>query len=158
MVITASSTFPGGAFGLLRKRTCPTTEFDGVGVVVLFGRKKAKRRPEATMVATSKAIETMCRGLCCLAGGCGAVGSRTAGGDTWERWAMTLAGVFVAEFGNRRLPGLLSAGAVKGVCPSFADGVNAESDEMIGGGEDWNEKGVKDAGVIPSGWEGCSGL
>ena len=71
---------------------------------------------------------------------------------------MTLAGVFVAEFGNRRLPGLLSAGAVKGVCPSFADGVNAESDEMIGGGEDWNEKGVKDAGVIPSGWEGCSGL
>ena len=158
MVITASSIFPGGAFGLLRKRTCPTTGFDGAGVAILFGRKKAKRRPEPTKAATSKATETMCRGLCCLADGCGAAGRRTAGGDTWDGCAMTLSGVFVPGFGNKRLPGLLSVGAVKGVCPSFADGVHAEGDEMIGGGEDWNEKGVKDAGVIPSGWEGCSGL
>ncbi len=93
-----------------------------------------------------------------LAGGCEVAGGRTAGGDIWEGCAMTLAGVFVPGFGNKRLPGLLSVGAVKGVCLSFAGGVNAEGNEMIGGGEDWNENGVKGAGVIPSGWEGCSGL
>jgi len=119
--------------------------------------KKAKRRPEPTTAATSKAIKTM-RVLRRLAGGGEAAGGRTAGGDTWEGCGMTLAGVFVPGFGNKRLAGPLSAGAVKGVCLSFADGVNAEGNEMIGGGEDWNENGVKGAGVIPSGWEGCSGL
>ncbi len=57
-------------------------------------------------------------------------------------------------FRNETLPGLLSAG----VCLSFVDDVNAEGDETAGGGENWNEDGVKDAGVIPSGQEGCSGL
>lgn len=66
---------------------------------------------------------------------------------------MTLAGVFVPGFVNDTLPGLLSAGVIEGVCPSFAEG-----DEMIGEDENWNEDGVKDAGVIPGGQEGCSGL
>ena len=157
MVISTSSRLPRGAFGLLRKRTCPTTEFDRDDVVVPFGTKKAKRRPEPTTAATSKAIKTM-RVLRRLAAGGEAAGGSTAGGAIWEGCAMTLAGVFVPGFGNKRLAGPLSAGAVKGVCLSFADGVNAEGNEMIGGGEDWNENGVKGAGVIPSGWEGCSGL
>src|SRR6266516_434300 len=157
MVISTSSRLPRGAFGLLRKRTCPTTEFDGDGVVVLPWVKKAKRRPEPTTAATSKAIKTM-RVLRRLAGGGEAASGRTTGRDTWEGCGMTLTGVFVPGFGNKRLTGPLSAGAVKGVCLSFADGVNAEGNEMIGGGEDWNENGVKGSGVIPSGWEGCSGL
>ena len=65
---------------------------------------------------------------------------------------MTPVGVFVPEFGNKIHSGLLSAGAVKGVCPSLADGVNAEGDEG------WNEDGVKGAGDTPSGREGWSGL
>ena len=83
MVISTSSRLPRGAFGLLRKRTCPTTEFDGDGdgVVVLSRAKKAKRKTEPTTAATSKEIKTMWV-LRCLAGGCGADGSRTAGGDT----------------------------------------------------------------------------
>ncbi len=130
------------------------TGFDGDCVVVLSRAKKAKRRPEPATAATSKAIKTRWV-LCCLAlaGGCDA-----AGGDTWEGCAVTLVGAFVPGFGNKGLSGLLSAGAVKGVCLSVADDVNAEGNEMIGGGVDWNENGVKGAGVILSGWEGCSGL
>ena len=75
-------------------------------------------------------------------------------GDTWDGCAMMPVGVFVPGFGDKRLPGLLSAGVVKGDCLSFTGGVNAEGNEMIGGGEDWNEIGVKGAGVIPIGWEG----
>ncbi len=72
--------------------------------------------------------------------------------------APTLIGVFAPAFGDKRLSGLLSAGAVKGVWLSLAGGVNAEGNEAIGGCEGWNEMGDKDAGVIPSGWEGCNGL
>src|SRR6266496_254952 len=157
MVISTSSRLPGGAFGLLRKRTCPTTAFDGDDVVVPFGTKKAKRRPEPTTAATSKASKTR-RVLPRLAGGGESAGGSTAGGAIWEGCALTLAGVFVPGFGNKRLPGLRSVGAVKGVCLSFADGVNAEGTEMRGGGEECNENGVTGAGVIPSGWEGWSGL
>src|SRR5271157_5409232 len=127
---------PGGALGLLKKRTLPTTEFDGDGVVVLFKAKKAKRRPEPATAATSKAIKTMYRDLRCLAG-----------------CAKTLAGVFVLGLRNESLPGLLPARIVEGVCLSFADGANAEGDEPIGGGDNWNEDGGKGAGVIPSGRE-----
>jgi len=54
------------------------TEFDGDGVVVLSRAKKAKRRPEPTIAATSKVIKTR-RVLRCLVGGCDG-----AGGDTWD--------------------------------------------------------------------------
>ena len=160
-VIFTSSRLPGGAFELLRKRTCPTTGLDGDGVgvdgvVVLFRAKKEKSRPEPATATTSKAIKNM-RILRCLTGGCDA-GGRTTGGDTWEGCARTLVGVVVPGFWNTRFPGLLSAGAVKGVCLSFAEGANAEGDEMIGEGEDWNENGVKGVGVMPIDWEGCSGL
>ena len=133
--------FPGGAFGLLRKRTFPTAEFDWDVVVVLFRAMKAKRSPEPTTTATSKAIETMYKVLRCLAG-----------------CAKTLAGVFVPGLRNESLPGLLSASVVERICLSFADGVNVEDDEPSGGGENWNEDGGKGAGVIPTGREGCSEL
>jgi len=139
MVISTSSMLPGGAFGLLRKVTCPTIEFDGGEVVVLFRVKKAMSSPEPATVATSKAIKTMYRVLRCLAG-----------------CAMTLAGMFVPGLGNETLPGLLLAGVVARVCLSFADCVIVEGDEVIGGGENWNDDGVKGAGVIPGGREGCS--
>src|SRR3989442_691999 len=113
---------PGTAFGLLRKRTCPTTEFDGGGVVLPFRVKKAMSSPEPTTAATSKAIKTMYKVLRFLAG-----------------CAMTL-------------------GVVARVCLSFADGVNVEGDEVIGGGENWNDDGVKGVGVIPGGREGCCEL
>src|SRR6266487_2093898 len=99
MVISTLSRLPGGASGLLRKRTFPTTEFDRDVVGVLFRAKKAKRSPEPTAAATSTAIKTMYRGLRCLAG-------RTK----------TLAGVFVPELGNESLPVPLPARIVDGVC------------------------------------------
>ena len=122
-------------------------------VVVLFKVKKVKRRPEPTTTATSKATRTMWI-LLLLADGI------TAGGDTntWDDCAMSRVGVFVAECWNKRSPGLLSAETVKGVCLSFADGMNAEGDETMGEGAGWNEKGVKGALVLSSGQEGCSGL
>src|SRR6266852_4773178 len=104
MVIFTSSMLPGGAFGLLRKRTFPTTEFDWDVVVVLFRARKAKRSPEPTTAATSKAIKTMYRVLRCLAG-----------------CAKTLAGVFVSGLGNETLPGLLLSRVAEGICLSFAD-------------------------------------
>ena len=88
--------------------------------------------PEPATVATSKAIKTMYRVLRCLAG-----------------CAMTLAGVFVPGLGNETPPGPLLVGVVARVCLSFADGV-------IGEGENWNDDGVKGAGVIPGCREGCS--
>ena len=132
---------PGGAFGLLRKRTCPTTAIDGGVVVVLCKVKKAKSSPEPAKAATSKAIETMERVLRCLAG-----------------CALKLAGAFVPGLGNETLPGPLPARAVASVCLSFADGVGAEGDEVIAVGEHWDDDGVKDAGVISCGREGCSEL
>lgn len=132
---------PGGAAGLLRKRTFPTTRFDWGVVVVLFRATKAKRSPEPATAATSKAIKTMYRVLRCLAG-----------------CAKALAGVFVPGLGNESLPGLLPARIVEGVCLSLADGANAEGNEPSGGGENWTEAGGKGAGVIPNGQEGCSGL
>ena len=141
MVISTLSRLPGGASGLLRKRTFPTTEFDWDVVGVLFRAKKAKRSPEPTTAATSTAIKTMYRGLRCLAG-----------------CTKTLAGVFVPGLGNETLPGPLPARAVASVCLSFADGVGAEGDEVIAVGEHWDDDGVKDAGVISCGREGCSEL
>ena len=133
--------FPGGAFGLLRKRTFPTAEFDWDVVVVLFRAMKAKRSPEPTTAATSEAIKTTYRVLRCFAD-----------------FAMTLAGVFVTGPGNETLPGLPSARVVARVGLSFADVVYSEADELIGDGENWDEVGVKGAGVVPGGREGRSGL
>lgn len=129
-----SSIVPGGAFGLLRKRTFPTTEFDCDGVVVLFRFKKVKRSPEPTTTATSKAIKVIKRVLRCLAG-----------------CAMLMAGVFVSGLGNEVLPGPPPAGAVARILLSF-------SDEMIEGGENGDEDGAKGAGVITRGREDCSEL
>ena len=148
-LISTSLRLPLRAFGPLRKRTCPTTEFDGDGVsvdgaAVLPRARKEKSRPELATTTISRAIKNT-RILRCLTGGCDAVG-RTTGGDTWEGCTGTPVGVVVPGFWNIRFPGLLSAGAVKGVCLSFAEG------------ETWNENGVMGVGVIPTGWEGCSGL
>ncbi len=89
---------PGGALGLLRKLTFPTTEFDWDAVVVLFRAKKAKSSPEPATAATSKAIKIMYRGLRCLAG-----------------CAKALAGVITPGLGNASLPGLLPARIAEGV-------------------------------------------
>jgi hypothetical protein len=104
------------------------TEFDGDGVVVLSRAKKAKRRPEPTIAATSKVIKTR-RVLRCLVGGCDG-----AGGDTWDGWAVTLVGVCEPGLGNERLSGLLSTGvaAAKEVCLFIVGGVNAEGNELAG--------------------------
>ena len=102
------------------------TEFDGGDVGVLFWAKKAKRRPEPTIAATSKVIKIR-RVLRRLLGGCDG-----AGGDTWDGWAVTLVGVCEPGLGNERLSGLLSTGVAKEVCLFVAGGVNAEGNELAG--------------------------
>ena len=117
-------------------------------------RLRAKRRPEPATAAASKASKVIKTMRVLRAIGAGA----SPGEGTWDGCALTPVGAFAAAFGDKGLSGLLSAGAVKGVCLSLAGGVNAEGDEVIGGCEGWNENGVKGTGVIPNGWEGCSGL
>jgi hypothetical protein len=128
------------------------TELDGDGVVGLFRAKKAKRRPELTTTATRKMMKTR-RVLRCLVGGCGG-----AGGDTRDGGVEMLVGGSVSGFGIEKLSGLMAVGDVEGFCLLVAGGVNVEGSKVIGGDEDGNEEGVKGAGVIPSGREGCSGL
>ena len=130
MVISTSSMLPGGAPGLLRKLTFPTTGFDWDDVVVLLRAKKAKSSPETATAATSKAIKTMYRGLRCLAG-----------------CVKTLEGVIAPGLGNESLPGLLPARIAEGVCLSFAVGAKAE-------GDNWTEGCEKGAGAFPSDREG----